>query len=132
MNEVRWFSQGFFAMAGAYVIPLWIAHTYFNASDVVLCYVLVAVQAIVTFAAAIAQIIRSGGVVKWIISAISAVVFNTIFLYMVSLVTGVQVAIVVYVIIGSSLIGKATMEHFRFINEMKRILSMSDGISTRA
>lgn len=87
---------------------------------------------VVTFGAAIAQIIRNGSVVKWIVSAISAVALNAAFLYVMVLMTDVQIAIAAYVVLGAASVGRSTMEHFRFVNAMKRIYSLSSEMSAGA
>lgn len=132
MKDVKWFSQGFIAMIAIYAIPLWVARTYFNASDSTLCYTLIGTQMVVTFGAAIAQIIRNGSVVKWIVSAISAVALNAAFLYVMVLMTDVQIAIAAYVVLGAASVGKSTMEHFLFVNAMKRIYPLSSETSAGA
>lgn len=46
--------------------------------------------------------------------------------------TDVQIAIAAYVVLGAASVGRSTMEHFRFVNAMKRIYSLSSEMSAGA
>lgn len=129
---VKWFFQGFFGSVAAYTIPLWIAYSYFNVTDVGLCYVLIGVQAIISILAAIVQIHRYGNAFKWVVYALLSTGLNAALLYMLVWAFSVQTAIIAYVVAGAAHAGKACIEYERYSRFIESLKSVSYKVSEGA
>lgn len=128
-TSVKYFAQGFFGLAAAYLVPLWIAHQYFNVAGVDLCYTLIGVQAVISALAAVTQIHRH--VLKWVVYALLSVGLNAALLYAIVWTFSVQTAIIVYVIAGAAYAGKSCVEYKRY-SSIKHMQSLPQEMSTGA
>lgn len=131
-TSVKYFAQGFFGLAAAYLVPLWIAHQYFNVAGVDLCYTLIGVQAVISALAAVTQIHRHGHVLKWVVYALLSVGLNAALLYALVWMFSVQTAIIVYVIAGAAYAGKSCVEYERYSSFIKHMQSLSQEMSAGA